>query len=253
MKGERRTLTESEIHAECRALAAHGFQNVLLLTGDAPRVASIEYLAKAVVIAREYFASVSVEVYALDVEGYQNLADLGLEGVTLYMETYHKDTYAKVHLKGRKKDFDYRLAAVERAGLGGVRKLGIGALLGLYDGALTCSGRLCTQNIYRRSVGRARSQSPFHGCYTREPLSGSGSSVRQRIRSIDSLDATVLPEVGFNLSTRERAALRDIDPSRRDPYERRFVHTSRWLRFLWRTNAAAIRDRGSADAGRGGK
>ena len=125
VSGERRTLTESEIHAECRALASHGFQSVLLLTGDAPRVAPVEYLAKAISIAREYFVAVSVEVYALREEDYRELVSSGLEGVTLYMETYHRETYGKVHLVGRKKDFDFRLAAVERAGRAGVRKLGI--------------------------------------------------------------------------------------------------------------------------------
>ena len=83
MKGKRRTLTDAEIHAECEALAARGFQNVLLLTGDAPKVAPTEYLERAVTIAREHFVSVSVEVYSLDQQDYQRLVDLGLEGVTL--------------------------------------------------------------------------------------------------------------------------------------------------------------------------
>ncbi len=131
-EGERRTLVESEIRAECEALAGYGFQSVLLLTGDAPRVVPIEYLARSVEIAREYFVSVSVEVYSLTEQEYEELVRVGLDGVTMYMETYHRETYAKVHLRGRKKDFDYRLGAVERAGKAGARRLGVGALLGLY-------------------------------------------------------------------------------------------------------------------------
>ncbi len=87
MPGERRTLTEAEIHEECKVLAAQGFQSVLLLTGDAPRIAGIDYIAAAVLIAREYFASVSIEVFALNVEEYRRLVDFGLDGVTLFMET----------------------------------------------------------------------------------------------------------------------------------------------------------------------
>ena len=86
-RGEKRTLTPAEIREECAVLAGHGFQSVLLLTGEAPKAAPVSYLAQAVAIAREYFVSVAVEVYALDQEDYRLLVDRGLEGVTLYMET----------------------------------------------------------------------------------------------------------------------------------------------------------------------
>ena len=131
-RGEKRTLTPAEIRNECAVLAGHGFQSVLLLTGEAPKAAPVSYLAQAVAIAREYFVSVAVEVYALDQEDYRLLVDRGLEGVTLYMETYHRETYAGVHRRGRKRDYDYRLEAIARAGRAGVRKLSLGALLGLY-------------------------------------------------------------------------------------------------------------------------
>jgi len=210
MTGQRRTLTDSEIHTECRALAAHGFQSVLLLTGDAPKVASIEYLAKAVSIAREHFVSVSVEVYALDAEGYERLVHEGLEGVTLYMETYHRETYAKVHLTGRKTDFPYRLEAVERAGRAGTRRLGIGALLGLYDwridGFLTAMHakylqKKCWQSAVSVSFPRLL-HAPHR--YDVEKL----PTDREFVQLILAM-RLFLPEVGFSLSTRERPELRD--------------------------------------------
>jgi 2-iminoacetate synthase len=64
--GQRRTLKPAEIRAECEQLAKQGFQNILLLTGDAPRIVPVRYLEEAVTLARQYFSSVSVEVYALD-------------------------------------------------------------------------------------------------------------------------------------------------------------------------------------------
>ena len=210
MKGERHTLTESEIRAECAALASRGFQNVLLLTGDAPRIASIEYLGTAVAIAREYFVSVSVEVYSLDQEDYQKLVDLGLEGVTLYMETYHRETYANVHLKGRKRDFDYRLGAIERAGRAGTRRLGIGALLGLYDWRIDAfwtalHGRYLQKTCWRSaiSVSFPRLLHTPNRFSVQYPPSDS-----QFVQLILAM-RLFLPEVGFNLSTRERADLRD--------------------------------------------
>ena len=116
---KRVTLNEEQIRRECETLANRGFQNILLLTGEAPRVVPVRYIADAVAIAREYFASVSVEVYSMKVEEYQCLVERGLEGVTIYMETYDPETYARMHLIGAKKNYDFRLDASERAGLAG--------------------------------------------------------------------------------------------------------------------------------------
>jgi 2-iminoacetate synthase len=209
-RGARRTLTPDEIRRECETLAGHGFQTVLLLTGDAPQAAPLDYLAQAVAIAREYFASVSMEVYALDEAGYRHLAALGLEGVTLYMETYDRDTYAQVHRRGKKRDFDYRLGAIERAGRAGVRRLSIGALLGLFDWRLESfwTGlharylqQECWQSAVAISFPRLQNVPPRHSIL--HPLSD-----RELVQLMLAL-RIFLPEAGFNLSTRERAELRD--------------------------------------------
>lgn len=209
-EGERRTLTPAEIRTECETLAGHGFQNVLLLTGDHPQAAPVEYLVQAVAIAREYFASVSVEVYALKEEDYRRLVEVGLEGVTLYMETYHRDTYDKVHLKGRKKDFAFRLGAMEAAGRAGVRRLSLGALLGLYDwhadgfwAALHARylQKECWQSAVAISFPRLFNVPARHTI--QHPLSD-----KELVQLMLAL-RLFLPEAGFNLSTRERPALRD--------------------------------------------
>jgi 2-iminoacetate synthase len=208
--GDRRTLTPAEIRAECAILAGHGFQNILLLTGEAPKVAPVSYLAQAVAIAREYFASVAVEIYALDEAGYRALVDRGLEGVTLYMETYHRETYAAVHKRGRKRHYDYRLEAMARAGRAGVRRLSIGALLGLYhwwaDGFwMGLHARQlqkeCWQSAVSISFPRLR-HVPERYRVQHLP------SDRELVQLMLAL-RLFLPEVGFNLSTRESAGLRD--------------------------------------------
>ncbi|MCX5890369.1 MAG: 2-iminoacetate synthase ThiH [Deltaproteobacteria bacterium] len=208
--GERRTLTPAEIRAECAVLAGHGFQNILLLTGEAPQVAPVEFLAQAVALAREYFPSVSVEIYALDQAGYRALVDRGLEGVTLYMETYHRETYGQVHRRGRKRDYDYRLEAMARAGRAGVRRLSIGALLGLYhwwaDGFwMGLHARQlqkeCWQSAISISFPRLR-HAPGRFQVQHLPTD------RELVQLMLAL-RLFLPEVGFNLSTRESAGLRD--------------------------------------------
>ena len=208
--GVRRTLTMDEVRAECAVLAGHGFQSVLLLTGDAPQVAPVDYLAQAVAIAREYFVSVALEVYALAEADYRLLVAKGLEGVTLYMETYHRETYEAVHLRGRKRDYDNRLEAIARAGRAGVRRLSIGALLGLYhwraDGFwLGLHARHLQKECWRSAVSisfpRLRHVPPrFQVQY---PLAD-----RELVQMMLAL-RLFLPKAGFNLSTRESAALRD--------------------------------------------
>jgi 2-iminoacetate synthase len=209
-EGERRTLIPAEIRTECETLAAHGFQNVLLLTGDSPQAAPVDYLVQSVATAREYFPSVSVEVYALKEDDYRRLVTAGLEGVTLYMETYHRETYGQVHLKGRKKDYINRLGAIEAAGHAGVRRLSLGALLGLYDwhadgfwAALHARylQKECWQSAVSISFPRLFNVPARHTIA--HPLSD-----KELVQLMLAL-RLFLPEAGFNLSTRERPELRD--------------------------------------------
>ena len=77
-------------------------------------------------------ASVSVEVQVWDEPTYVRLVNAGSDGVVVYQETYDRDTYADVHLKGKKRNYEWRLAAPDRAAAAGARKLGVAALLGLH-------------------------------------------------------------------------------------------------------------------------
>jgi len=210
LRFRRVTLGDDEIHAECRFLAERGFRHVLLLTGEAPKRVPPERIAAAVRVAAEYFPSVSVEVYAMDTPGYALLESAGLEGVTLYQETYDPETYRKVHLSGEKMDYAWRLDALERAGRVGIRRLTIGALLGLYDWAIEgfwvglhgrYLQRVCWQSALSVSFPRLRhTPSRF-----RPPRLVSDAELAQLILAT----RLFLPQAGFNLSTREPAALRD--------------------------------------------
>jgi 2-iminoacetate synthase len=209
-KEKRITLTKDETRRECETLAGMGFQNVLLLTGEAPKAVPVDYIVRGVEIALEYFPSVSIEVYSLDEADYARMTALGLEGVTLYMETYDRQTYADVHLLGDKADYDYRLDAIERAGRAGARRLSVGALLGLFDwrvdGFWTALHahyleKTCWQSAIAVSFPRilhAPERYPIAQPVTDKQL-------------VQLMLATrlVLPEAGFNLSTREQPALRD--------------------------------------------
>jgi 2-iminoacetate synthase len=127
------TLNELEIEKEAKAIFDTGIRHILLLTGESPKHANIDYLKKAVNICKKYFSSVAIEVYPLTIEEYEELYKTGVDSLTIYQETYNKDTYKKVHIAGKKSDFEWRLETPERGCKAGLRYVGIGALMGLND------------------------------------------------------------------------------------------------------------------------
>lgn len=129
----RARLNETEIHAEMSAIAKMGLQEILLLTGEGREHASVEYIAKACAIARQYFRVVGVEVYVMNVGEYELLHEAGCDFVTIYQETYNPQKYEQIHTFGEKRVFPYRFNAQERALKAGMRGVGFGALLGIDD------------------------------------------------------------------------------------------------------------------------
>jgi len=128
----RKALNDAEIVAEADVLARHGFDHVLLVTGESSRYGTA-YLQNALRLLRTRFASLSLEVQPLDTSDYSTLAADGLSAVLVYQETYEPATYARHHLKGPKSDMPYRLETPDRLGRAGVKKIGLGALYGLAD------------------------------------------------------------------------------------------------------------------------
>lgn len=132
-KIKRKTLSATEIIMEAEYLKAQGFEHVLLVTGEANKTVGVDYLKNAISLLRPYFANISIEVQPLEEEEYKLLADEGLYAVLVYQETYHKDNYKDYHPKGKKSNFDFRLATPDRLGGAGIHKIGLGVLIGLED------------------------------------------------------------------------------------------------------------------------
>ncbi|MEM9990822.1 MAG: 2-iminoacetate synthase ThiH [Bacteroidota bacterium] len=129
----RRTLKGSEILTEIAALKSMNYDHVLLVTGEAKKTVGMEYFKQALEIIRPNFSHISMEVQPLDQEEYEALIALGLNTVLVYQETYHRAKYKQHHPKGRKSNFDYRLATPDRLGRAGIYKMGLGCLIGLED------------------------------------------------------------------------------------------------------------------------
>ena len=88
---------------------------------------------KAVEMAREYFKVIGLEIYPVNTDEYAYLHKCGADYVTVFQETYNPDKYETLHLAGHKRIFPYRFYAQERALMGGMRGVGLSALLGLDD------------------------------------------------------------------------------------------------------------------------
>src|SRR5207302_6386385 len=109
-----------------------GFRHLLLVAGEHARIVSKNYLVECVRLLAPEIPSISIEVQVWDTATYRHLVEAGCEGLVVYQETYDRETYAAVHLKGKKRNYDWRLEAPDRGAEAGMRRLGIGALLGLH-------------------------------------------------------------------------------------------------------------------------
>ncbi len=129
----RKTLSSQEIKDEVKVLKEMGFDHVLLVTGEAKATVGVDYIEKAIHQLRNDFAQISIEVQPLEQDEYERLSKAGMSAVYVYQETYHKEEYKKHHPKGKKSIYNYRLDTPDRLGKAGVKKVGIGVLLGLED------------------------------------------------------------------------------------------------------------------------
>ena len=132
-KIKRARLNDAELHQECQNIANTGIEEVLMLTGESPKMSDIRYIGNAVKIARQYFRAVGMEIYPVNSDDYKYLHECGADYVTVFQETYNPVKYETLHLAGNKRIFPYRFYSQERAILGGMRGVGFAALLGLDD------------------------------------------------------------------------------------------------------------------------
>ncbi|MBJ7259213.1 MAG: 2-iminoacetate synthase ThiH [Chthoniobacterales bacterium] len=204
------TLEAEQVRAEARYLAAQGFRNILLVAGEHPKFVSNGYLGEILRALAPEMPALSIEVAPMETAEYVPLVRAGAEGLVVYQETYHRPTYAALHIAGPKKDYGWRLACPERGHAAGFRRIGIGVLLGLWDWreeAIALAAHLddllrtCWRAHFTVSLPRLR---PAAGGF-------------QPAHPVDDRDFVQLlcafrlhfPRVGLVLSTREPAALRD--------------------------------------------
>jgi 2-iminoacetate synthase len=134
----RKTLNDDEIVKEVEALEDNGQKRLILVYGEHPDY-SPEYIAHTVRIVygvkkgHGEIRRVNINAAPLDIEGFRKVGVSGIGTYQIFQETYHPEAYKWYHLGGRKRDYEWRLTALDRAQEAGIDDVGIGALFGLYD------------------------------------------------------------------------------------------------------------------------
>jgi len=133
----RKKMTQEEICKEVIALQDMGHKRLALEAGEDPVNNPIEYILESIKTIYSIkhkngaIRRVNVNIAATTVENYEKLRDAGIGTYILFQETYHKESYEKLHPTGPKHDYDYHTEAMDRAMQGGIDDVGLGVLFGL--------------------------------------------------------------------------------------------------------------------------
>jgi 2-iminoacetate synthase len=207
---EREQLDVAQAIAEADVLGQRGFRHVLVVAGEYPRLITVEYLARVVSSLTVRGFAVAIEVAPQSTLGYSQLRTEGTIGVTLYQETYDPERYSIYHPKGTKAWYDWRLEGPERAAEAGIRRVGLGILLGLGDpreelGALIAHGRYLLERFpdLKLSLSLPRIHDAPEGFAAPHPVDDDTF-----VRLYCALRLAI-PRANLVLSTREPAHLRD--------------------------------------------
>ncbi|MGM7636965.1 2-iminoacetate synthase ThiH [Bacillus sp. Hm123] len=206
----RRKLTALEIDQEAKALKEMGIQHVILLTGESRIHSSVDYLIEGAQILKEHAASISIEVQPLDTTEYERLFQAGIDGLTVFQEVYNEEIYKQLHVKGPKRNYQYRLDAPERGCQAGMRSVNIGALLGLDDWRKeSYFTALHAQYLQKKYL-----ETDIAVSFPRIRPNLGGFAPKVEVSDRDLVQVMLafrlfMPRAGITLSTREEAEFRD--------------------------------------------
>lgn len=207
---ERRRLTLDEVEKEAEAISSTGLKHILILTGESPDNSPISYIKDCVRLLKNFFSSISIEIYPLTEGEYAELISEGVDGLTIYQETYDETVYRMTHPAGPKSDYHFRLDAAERGATAGMRSVSIGALLGLADWRreaffLGLHARYLQDKFHDVEIGVSLPRlRPASGNYA-PPRPISDKDMVQMMLAL----RVYLPRLGITLSTREDPVFRE--------------------------------------------
>ncbi|HOQ04792.1 MAG TPA: [FeFe] hydrogenase H-cluster radical SAM maturase HydG [Anaerohalosphaeraceae bacterium] len=215
---KRRALTQEEIRREVEILVNQGHKRILLVAGESYPNEGFSYILKAIETIYSVktptgeIRRVNVNIAPLTTDEFRQLKAARIGTYQLFQETYHRQTYQKVHQGGKKTDYNWRVTAMDRAMEAGIDDVGIGVLFGLFDWRFEILALM--QHI--RHLEERFGVGPHTISVPRlEPAAGSDMSLHppQPVSDIDfrkivAILRLAVPYTGIIMSTRETPNMR---------------------------------------------
>jgi 2-iminoacetate synthase len=135
----RKKLSLQQLEKEVKVLEAMGHKRLVLELGEDPVNAPIDYVLDCIkkIYSLKFdngsIRRININIAATTVEDYKKLKDAEIGTYILFQESYHKETYEKMHPQGPKHDYNWHTTAFHRARAAGIDDVGLGVLYGLYD------------------------------------------------------------------------------------------------------------------------
>jgi 2-iminoacetate synthase len=214
----RSTLSREQLVQETKSLVETGHKRLIMVYGEHPKY-SPEFIAETVqtVYDTKYrkgeIRRVNINAAPLDVEGFRTVKSVGIGTYQIFQETYHEETYGKLHPRGPKSSFLWRLDGLDRAMKAGIDDLGIGALMGLYDWKFEVMGLLYhtihleqTFGVGPHTISFPRIEPAIGTDFTEDPPNRVSDEDFKLLVAIIRLS---VPYTGMILTAREPVAIRD--------------------------------------------
>ncbi|MEI7499993.1 MAG: [FeFe] hydrogenase H-cluster radical SAM maturase HydG [Bacteroidota bacterium] len=210
------TLDHDNLVAQVKALEDSGQKRLILVFGEHPTYDAnfISESVKTVYSVKSgpgEIRRVNINAAPLDIDGFRVIKDAKIGTYQIFQETYHQQTYSKVHLGGLKRDFDWRLTALDRAQEAGIDDVGIGALFGLYDWRFEVLGLVRHTNHFEAvyNVGPHTISFPRIQYASQLKIDKSHAVTDAEFTRLVAILRLAVPYTGLILTAREPASIRD--------------------------------------------
>ncbi|PKM99086.1 MAG: [FeFe] hydrogenase H-cluster radical SAM maturase HydG [Elusimicrobia bacterium HGW-Elusimicrobia-2] len=214
---KRRKLSLKETENEAKALVSSGHKRIIVVYGEHPS-SGIDYMTDtintiySVKVRHGEIRRVNVNAAPMTVKELKQLKKTGIGTYQVFQETYHHDTYSKMHPTGSKSDYRWRLYALHRAQKAGIDDVAIGALFGLYDWRFEVMGLLYHTIDLEKHFGIGPHTISFPRL---EPASGTTLSKKSTYKVSDedfkkliTIIRISVPYTGMIITAREKAKIR---------------------------------------------
>ena len=214
----RKKLTQEDIVREVTALQDMGHKRLAIEAGEDPVNNPIEYILECIntIYSIKHkngaIRRVNVNIAATTVENYTKLKDAGIGTYILFQETYHKESYLKLHPTGPKHDYDYHTEAMDRAMQGGIDDVGLGVLFGLQTYPYELAGLLMHAEHLEATYGvgpHTISVPRIKHADDIDPTAFDNSIDDETFAKICTVIRIAVPYTGMIMSTREGKAVRE--------------------------------------------